>query len=97
MKIIWVLISLIISLASFGQSPGITGNITDFNSNQPIEGVTINLLPENQTSSTDIAGNFSFRSFKNVTGIQISAIGYKSKTLSLNEFEQNKNTISLKS
>jgi TonB dependent receptor/CarboxypepD_reg-like domain/TonB-dependent Receptor Plug Domain len=90
-----VVLSFLIIRPVFGQYPSFKGNVTDIGTNQPIEGVTVYLLPNNQASSTDAAGNFSFKSPKNITGLLISAIGYQSKTISLNEFHQKKNTILL--
>jgi hypothetical protein len=73
----------------------IHGNITDIRSNQPIEGVTVYLSPDNKFAATDLAGNFSFSSVQLVNGLRFTAIGYQSRTVSLKEFQDHRNSISL--
>jgi outer membrane receptor for Fe3+-dicitrate len=71
------------------------GNITDINSHQPIEGVTVCLLPENMYSASDQAGNFSSGSVQPVSSLRFTAIGYQTETVSLKEFQNHKNSISM--
>lgn len=73
----------------------IHGNITDFNSHQPIEGVTVYLSPDNIFATTDAAGNFKFGPAKHVNSIMFSAIGYRSKTIPFGELQNGQKSISL--
>jgi hypothetical protein len=60
------------------------GNITDAISRQPLEGVSVTLLPAHITMLTDQAGAFNFRRVLSPPDkITISSIGYESKTISL--------------
>jgi hypothetical protein len=95
MRRVLILMSFLSGQISIIHAQGIKGNITDLNSNQPIEGVTVYLLPNNIFAATDVAGNFTFKPVQDVNGIMFSAIGYQSKTLPLKEFQDNKNRISL--
>src|SRR5450432_3182843 len=88
--------SMIVSHFAFSQIPAITGNIIDSGTNQPVEGVTVNLIPGKSLTMTNAAGNFTFtQSSLPVTAISVSAIGYVSKTIPMLTFHQNKNMISL--
>ncbi len=95
MRKILILLIFLISRHAFGQSNALTGNIVDSDTNLPIEGASISLLPEKLVLATNAAGNFLMKSFDHSTGIVISAIGYKTQTISLIEFHQKKNIISL--
>src|SRR5450432_1950607 len=95
MRKMLILMGYLFGMISIIQAQDIRGNITDFNSNQPIEGVTVNLLPNNKSAATDAAGDFAFRPVQNVNSIMFSAIGYQSKTIPLKEFQKNQNRISL--
>jgi TonB dependent receptor/CarboxypepD_reg-like domain/TonB-dependent Receptor Plug Domain len=95
MRKMLILTGFIFDMISIIHAQGIKGNITDLNSNQFIEGVTVYLLPNNIYAATDAAGNFSFRSVQNVNCITFSAIGYKSRTVPFKEFQNNQNRISL--
>src|ERR1700676_4921653 len=90
-----ILLSFLTIRPTFGQSPPIAGKILDISTNQPLEGVTVYLLPDNMLSATNASGNFSIRSSDNISGILVSAIGYESKKISIEEFHQKKNIISL--
>ena len=79
----------------FSQSIEIRGNIIDQTTRQPLPGVTVSVSPANSVSATDAAGDFSFRIKGSVTGILVTAIGYASKMIPINEFYQGKNVISL--
>jgi len=95
MRKLLIILTILVSRQAISQTSSLNGNIIDTNTNQPVEGVSVYLLPDNRAGSTDAAGNFYFRSANNITGLQLSAIGYQSKTVSLNEFHQKKNTILL--
>jgi len=95
MRKMLVLIGFLLDMISFIHAQSIKGNILDLLSNQPIEGVTVYLLPNYIFTASDAAGNFTFRSLQNVNSIMFSAIGYKSQTVPLKEFQNNKNILSL--
>ena len=73
----------------------IEGKIKDLNSRQPLESVTVFLMPGNLYAATDRAGHFVFRPVQNVTSLKCSAIGYESKTVSFRDFQNNQHLISL--
>jgi hypothetical protein len=83
----------ICSLVSEGQE--ITGNILDSNSHQPLEGVTICVIPENLYGRSDVAGNFAVRCLKQPGFLFFTAIGYQSVMVSWAAFRANKNTVIL--
>jgi outer membrane receptor protein involved in Fe transport len=85
----------LLALQSFGQNPAITGTITDIKTNMPIEGVTVVLLPDKRTSISNSAGNFFFHPVSQPVSLRVSAVGYGSRSISLNEFQQQKNKIIL--
>ena len=62
---------------------------------QPIEGVTVYLLPNNLFTATDLAGNFSFHPVQRGNSLQFTAIGYQSRTVPIREFQNHQNSISL--
>ncbi|MEJ0080579.1 MAG: carboxypeptidase-like regulatory domain-containing protein [Puia sp.] len=66
----------------------LTGNIVDSISNQPIGNVTIYSLPEKLLTSSDVNGNFTFKSDRKTSGLLITAIGYSSKSVSLTDFKK---------
>jgi outer membrane receptor protein involved in Fe transport len=81
------------SLAGKGQE--ISGNILESNSRQPIEGVTICVLPGNFYGSSDAAGNFSVRTPIHAARLFFTAIGYQSVIVDWAAFRANKNTITM--
>ena len=67
----------------------IKGRITDATSRQPLEGITVQVLPDKTTAISDPVGNFSFRGLKKApTHIVFSSIGYGIRTLKLDELKQ---------
>ncbi len=59
------------------------GNVTDAVSRQPMEGVSVTLMPGRITGMTDQAGNFNFRRLQSTPEkIVISSIGFETRTLS---------------
>ncbi|MHA4810818.1 TonB-dependent receptor [Flavitalea flava] len=74
----------------------IKGNVTDAQSRQPVEGVSILLLPGKTTGITDQSGNFYFRHISHLPEqIRFSSIGYQAKTLSFAEFKTQNYRVSL--
>ncbi|MFZ1800223.1 MAG: TonB-dependent receptor [Chitinophagaceae bacterium] len=65
-----------------------TGFVVDSATNQPIEGVIINLLPSGKTTVTNTTGKFEF---KNQTGtdLRVISIGYTTKDISISNFKNN--------
>jgi len=64
------------------------GNITDAISRQPLEGVSVILMPGRITGVTDQAGNFNFRHIQSTPeNIVISSIGYETRTISLKDLK----------
>lgn len=90
-----LLVSLFISSKTNAQV--ITkGKVIDAISHQPLEGITILLLPEKISGVTDQLGNFSLRQQNNTsTVIRISSIGYQAKTVSLAALKEADYSISL--
>ena len=65
------------------------GNITDAVSRQPLEGVSVILLPGRITGMTDQAGDFNFRHIQSIPEkIVISSIGYETRILSLADLKR---------
>jgi hypothetical protein len=88
-------IFFIFGMTGVTKAQDIKGNITDLNSKQPIEGVTVYLLPNNIIAASDATGNFSFRPVENVSSIMFSAIGYQTKTIAFKEIQTGQNKIFL--
>ena len=95
MRRMLVSIGFIFGMVSMIDAQLIHGNITDISSHQPIEGVTVYLLPNNLYAATDLAGNFSFNSNQRGNSLQFTAIGYQSKTVPIKEFQNHQISISL--
>ncbi|RYY24071.1 MAG: TonB-dependent receptor [Sphingobacteriaceae bacterium] len=88
LKTILLITLLWSSYSVFGQQKLVSGSIIDSATRVPVNGATIVLLPENKTDISDEAGHFSFKSVRPAAGsIQISAVGYGQKTLSLAGFK----------
>ena len=80
MKKIFILLSFIISLSSMAQQKKIQGRVVDENNN-PIPGANIIIDVLNRTTITDFNGNFSFNTEKFPLNIEVSYIGYETKTI----------------
>jgi len=78
-----------------GRMP-IRGTITDAATNQPVEGATVRLAPGGTTVISDELGNFIFHEVRVApSGISCSSIGFKAKTISMEELKQGGNRINL--
>jgi hypothetical protein len=95
MRKMLVSIGYLFGVISIIQAQNILGNITDYNSNEPIEGVTVFLSPINLFAATDAAGNFILHLTENISSLKFSAIGYQTKTIPFKEFKSHQNRISL--
>ena len=71
------------------------GSVTDTTSGQPLEGITVTLLPSHLSAITNAKGLFLFKKTADVSSLSFSSVGYSTKTISLDEFIQNKTRISL--
>ena len=66
----------------------IKGKVLDASTMQPLEGVTVILLPAKSSVITDQLGNFIFKKVKEKTDhVAVSSIGYESKSISLEELK----------
>ncbi len=78
----------LLSLCSTHAQAVIKGKVIDAASHQPLEGITVMLLPENISGVTDQLGYFRFRKDKAASdSIRISSIGYETQTLSLQQMQ----------
>jgi len=94
-KSIIVLVMVLLSLSTaIHAQDNIKGKLVDSASRQPLEGVTVQLLPENVSVVTDELGNFIFKKIRTTTGsLKISSIGYESKTISEDDLKGMNNII----
>ena len=62
----------------------VKGKVVDSKTNQPLEGVSINLSPNNTATITDARGNFTFKA-QQIAGesVTINNIGYASQNISV--------------
>jgi hypothetical protein len=67
----------------FAQENNLSGKIIDSATRTAINGVTITLLPGNETDITDENGKFYFKNTGNANTIAISAVGYKKQSVDL--------------
>ena len=83
-RILFSIISCFIAVFAVAQ-PVIRGKIVDTVSRQPLEGVTVTLLPGKISVVTDPLGNFIFKKVKPGEDdyLLVSSIGYGSKTITL--------------
>ncbi len=85
-----VLSFLLLSAFAHAQTM-LQGKVIDALNRQPLEGITVQLLPANISAITDLSGNFVIRSGKGhgkdgKASLQLSCIGYQTRTLSLADF-----------
>ena len=88
---------LIFTISAVAQN-SMKGKVVDAGNKQPLAGITVLLLPGKYSGITDELGNFSLRK-DNSAGqfLQVSCIGYETKSISLQDLGASGNTISLKS
>ncbi len=83
--VVLMMVFLSLSMTTFAQN-NIKGKIVEATNHQPLEGVTVVLLPVKISVVTDQLGSFTFKKIKaTLTGIEVSSIGYESKTISMEE------------
>ncbi len=91
---LYFIIFLFFSLSSFSQQV-LRGTVTDAD-NQPLEGITVTLLPSQHSAITNSKGAFFFRTSIADTGLlRFASIGYDTRTISTAEFAKSNNTVSL--
>ncbi|MEO5681068.1 MAG: TonB-dependent receptor [Chitinophagaceae bacterium] len=75
----------------------IKGRIVDAQNQQPLDGITILLLPEKISGVSDQLGNFSLKQEKEGSNnsIQVSSIGYETKIISLADLKTAHNGVLL--
>lgn len=88
MKKIVIVLLLLTSMTCFSQNKSLTVIFLDAKTNQPIEGVAIQLLPSKTTHVSNISGLF-YLNTKEVTALVLSSIGYETKTISIEELKKN--------
>jgi hypothetical protein len=84
--IVSFLLCILITLYAHAQS----GTIIDQNTHLPVSGVTVVLIPGNQTDITDENGHFSFKQQPGSnTQVKMSAIGYVVRSVAINDMTNN--------
>jgi iron complex outermembrane receptor protein len=79
MKLIIFMLGVLATVVSAADSLLVTGSVIDKISGQPVAAANIRLLPGNSGTSCDESGQFGFRQPDEINGIQISAVGYRTK------------------
>lgn len=87
---------MILSYPAFSQTL-IQGKVVDQDTNEPLVGVTVFSPKTNKGANTSLDGSFSFKVSGDEKELNISYVGYKPKTISLNSQKTNLGTISLES
>jgi len=91
-----LLILLFTFFYTYAQSGGVSGLILDGKSKLPLEGVTVATISGTLTTTTNERGKFYFRNTGNtINQLQITAIGYESKTISVSALEKDLYIITL--
>ena len=86
MRILFSVLFILFSYSTFSQKI-IQGSVVESNTNLPLEGVTVTLLPNNISSVTDERGHFSFSTTATPVSIQISSIGFENKIIAYTSFK----------
>ena len=90
-----ILVNYLFGMISMLHAQVLEGTVRESASHQPIEGVTVYLIPDNKYTVTDGAGHFTFRTAQQVNSLICSAIGYQTQTIPLSEFENNQHQVSM--
>jgi len=78
----------IVGIISHGQSV-ISGKVIDARTNQPIEGISVQVLPSGITGISNQLGIFTFRYIReSPVSLTFSSIGYARKTVSLEDLQK---------
>lgn len=81
MKVV-VLLLLIFSLPSYGQSQTVTGTIVDSEKKIPLQGVTVKVVGANIQTQTNEKGVFSIKASKGQT-LMFSSVGFTSQSMAV--------------
>lgn len=74
----------------------VRGRVTDALSNQPLEGVTVMLLPSKSSGVTDQLGEFTIKQTKETTSdVSFSYVGFEPKTVSLSDLKSSNYRVTL--
>ena len=92
MKVV-VLLLLIFSLPSYGQSQTVSGTIMDTDKNTPLAGANIRVVGTTTVAQTNDRGVFTIRASNGQT-LQITSVGFESRRVVVSGSQM---TISLKS
>ena len=93
MKVLWLaFIFLTAGFYSIAQTSVIRGVVKDVNTKQPLASVTVS-IKNGRNAVTDSLGHFSITTTKEVTVLNLSIIGYKSITFTVNQPLINDNII----
>ncbi|MDB5284403.1 MAG: TonB-linked outer membrane protein SusC/RagA family [Bacteroidota bacterium] len=81
--ILCAFLSCLLGTTAFGQVTRISGRIIDGSNKQPIEFASIRFSNSNNGNITDSLGRFAIFSNKPEAGIEISALGYKTRKIAV--------------
>ncbi len=82
MKTTLTLLLLLLTLAAFAQTGKISGKVTDQLTNEPVAFANVGIQGSTTGTITDIDGNFVLENLKpGVYNLQVSFVGYETKTL----------------
>ncbi|WP_206598714.1 DUF5686 and carboxypeptidase-like regulatory domain-containing protein [Rufibacter ruber] len=86
---------------NFAQGQGgvtsVRGTVKDAATNEPLIGVTIFFPGTSLGASTDLEGNFAFRTTQTITRVQFTYVGYKTQTIDLTPGESRVLNVKLES
>lgn len=88
MNKLFVVLAMLCGVFVFGQTT-VSGTVTDSNTQEPIPGVNIKVVGKSIGTSTDFDGLFTLKVAEQIPfSIEISSVGYESKTLEITEEDQ---------
>lgn len=93
-KLLLILTFLIISFSGFSQSGSVSGRVIDEKTKEPVMYANIKVEQELLGTMTDDRGLFSISNLNTNSNLIFSCIGYKSKTINVNELS-NKTVVKL--
>jgi hypothetical protein len=94
----WMAIFLFALLSAAQAQVTIRGKVIDAATHQPLEGVTVVLLPSKTAGSTDQLGEFMIKQQKaSATDISFSSVGFEADTISIAALKNLHNQVSLTS
>lgn len=92
---VWLALSLMVVVqAIVAQSTTLIGRVTDAANQQPLEFATVHFANSNTATLTDSAGAFALTSKSPETAVEVSVLGYKTKTILISSIK-NRNEVSV--